>query len=67
MIDARLGGAVRARAGTPGKSLGAALLGALLTGCTAAAVGQVVAVIVETGSDASVALHRRLGFADAGR
>jgi len=50
-----------------GQGLGHALLAALLTGCTDAGVRQVVAVIADTGSDASIALHRSLGFAHAGR
>jgi L-amino acid N-acyltransferase YncA len=50
-----------------GRGLGRALLGALLTGCEQAGVRQVIAVIADTGSDASVALHRRLGFDAAGR
>ncbi|MFC0531404.1 GNAT family N-acetyltransferase [Phytohabitans kaempferiae] len=53
--------------GYTGKGLGAALLDALLDACVAAGVRQVVAVIADTGSDASAALHRRLGFSDAGR
>jgi L-amino acid N-acyltransferase YncA len=50
-----------------GHGLGRALLGALLTGCEQAGARQVIAVIADTGSDASVALHRRLGFTPAGR
>jgi L-amino acid N-acyltransferase YncA len=50
-----------------GRGLGRALLGALLTGCEQAGVRQVIAVIADTGSDASVAVHRRLGFDPAGR
>jgi phosphinothricin acetyltransferase len=53
--------------GHTGKGLGAALLTELLTRCAAAGVRQVVAVIADTGSDASAALHRRMGFTDAGR
>ncbi|MFI6760339.1 GNAT family N-acetyltransferase [Micromonospora sp. NPDC050417] len=49
-----------------GAGLGSLLLGAVLDGCTAAGVRQVVAVIAE-GGDASVALHRRYGFVEAGR
>jgi L-amino acid N-acyltransferase YncA len=50
-----------------GRGLGRALLGALLTGCEQAGARQVIAVIADTGSDASVALHRALGFLPAGR
>ena len=44
-----------------------ALLGALLAGCAGAGARQVIAVIADTGSDASAALHRRFGFTQAGR
>ena len=50
-----------------GRGLGRALLGALLSTCEQAGARQVIAVIADTGSDASVALHRGLGFASAGR
>ena len=50
-----------------GLGLGSALLGALLAECERAGARQVIAVIADTGSDASVALHRRFGFAQAGR
>ena len=50
-----------------GLGLGSALLGGLLAGCAAAGVRQVIAVIADTGSDASAALHRRFGFTEAGR
>jgi len=50
-----------------GRGLGSALLGSLLAGCTAAGARQVIAVIADTGSDASAALHRRFGFTPAGR
>jgi L-amino acid N-acyltransferase YncA len=53
--------------GRTGRGIGTALLGALLTGCAAAGARQVIAVIADTGSDASAALHRRLGFTEAGR
>jgi L-amino acid N-acyltransferase YncA len=49
-----------------GRGLGRALLGALLAGCEQAGTRQVIAVIADTGSDASAALHRRLGFTPAG-
>ena len=38
----------------------------LLAGCAAAGARQVIAVIADTGSDASAALHRRFGFTQAG-
>jgi L-amino acid N-acyltransferase YncA len=50
-----------------GRGLGRALLGVLLAGCEQAGVRQVIAVIADVGSEASVALHRRLGFSQAGR
>lgn len=53
--------------GHTGRGIGSALLGGLLTGCAAAGSRQVIAVIADTGSDASAALHRRLGFTEAGR
>jgi L-amino acid N-acyltransferase YncA len=49
------------------RGLGGALLGALLAACTDAGARQVIAVIVDAGDDASLALHRRFGFAQAGR
>lgn len=52
--------------GRTGAGLGAALLDALLTRCAEAGVRQVVAVIADSGSDASAALHRRFGFRPAG-
>jgi L-amino acid N-acyltransferase YncA len=53
--------------GWTGRGLGGALLGALLAGCEQAGARQVIAVIADTGSDASAALHRRFGFTQAGR
>lgn len=53
--------------GRTGEGLGHALLDALLARCAQAGVRQVVAVIADTGHDASPALHRRFGFAPAGR
>ena len=49
-----------------GRGIGSALLGSLLDGCAAAGARQVIAVIADTGSDASAALHRRFGFTRAG-
>ena len=53
--------------GHTGRGIGSALLGGLLAGCTEAGARQVIAVIADTGSDASAALHRRFGFTQAGR
>jgi phosphinothricin acetyltransferase len=53
--------------GQTGRGLGRALLTALLAGCEQAGARQVIAVIADTGSDASQALHRRCGFTEAGR
>ena len=53
--------------GWTGRGVGTALLGGLLAGCAAAGARQVIAVIADTGSGASAALHRRLGFTEAGR
>ena len=52
--------------GCTGRGIGSALLGSLLAGCAAADARQVIAVIADTGSDASAALHRRFGFTQAG-
>ncbi|QMU71237.1 GNAT family N-acetyltransferase [Streptacidiphilus sp. P02-A3a] len=53
--------------GRTGQGLGGALLRRLSAGCARAGVRQLIAVIADTGGDASVALHRRLGFTEAGR
>ncbi|PKW12331.1 phosphinothricin acetyltransferase [Streptomyces sp. 1222.5] len=50
-----------------GQGLGGALLEALLTACARTHVRQMIAVIADAGTDASVTLHRRFGFADVGR
>jgi phosphinothricin acetyltransferase len=50
-----------------GQGLGGALLDALLSGCVRAGARQVIAVIADTGTDASAALHARHGFVHAGR
>ena len=52
--------------GCTGRGIGSALLGTLLAGGAAAGARQVIAVIADTGSDASAALHRRFGFTQAG-
>lgn len=50
-----------------GRGLGTALLGSLITEAGRAGRRQMIAVIADTGSEASAALHRRFGFTDAGR
>jgi len=52
--------------GHTGRGIGSALLGGVLAGCAAAGARQIIAVIADTGSDASAALHRRFGFTQAG-
>jgi L-amino acid N-acyltransferase YncA len=54
--------------GLSGQGLGTVLLGALLDGCSQAGLRQLIAVIADGAADgaASVALHRRFGFSDAG-
>jgi phosphinothricin acetyltransferase len=53
--------------GATGRGLGTALLEAVVEGCERAGVRQMIAVIADTGDEASRALHRRTGFTDAGR
>jgi phosphinothricin acetyltransferase len=53
--------------GHTGRGVGSALLAGLLAGCADAGARQVIAVIADSGSEASAALHRRFGFAEAGR
>jgi phosphinothricin acetyltransferase len=50
-----------------GCGVGGMLLDALLVECTRAGVREVIAVIVDAGGAASLALHRKRGFVDAGR
>ncbi|HEY1628001.1 MAG TPA: GNAT family N-acetyltransferase [Streptosporangiaceae bacterium] len=50
-----------------GRGIGSVLLGALLDACAASDVRQVIAVIADSGSDASEKLHAKFGFAHAGR
>jgi phosphinothricin acetyltransferase len=53
--------------GHTGLGYGQRLLTELLTSASDAGARQVVAVIADTGSPASVALHRRRGFREVGR
>ncbi|TPG31470.1 GNAT family N-acetyltransferase [Mycolicibacterium hodleri] len=50
-----------------GQGCGTELLRELLVACGSAGVREVIAVIADTGDPASVALHHRFGFTDAGR
>lgn len=51
-----------------GRGIGAQLMTALLDGCAAAGIREVIAVVVDTeDAAASLALHRGHGFVEAGR
>ncbi|MDT5327258.1 MAG: hypothetical protein QOF25_4410 [Mycobacterium sp.] len=50
-----------------GQGCGTELVRDLLDACGAAGIREVIAVIADTGDPASVDLHRRFGFVDAGR
>ncbi|MGI8563938.1 MAG: GNAT family N-acetyltransferase [Candidatus Dormibacter sp.] len=50
-----------------GRGLGGRLLARLLAEAATAGARQVVAVIADTGEPASMSLHRRAGFREAGR
>jgi L-amino acid N-acyltransferase YncA len=49
-----------------GRGVGKLLLTELLTACATAGARQVIAVIAESGADASIALHEACGFTRAG-
>jgi L-amino acid N-acyltransferase YncA len=53
--------------GRKGEGIGRLLLTELLTACAEAGLRQVIAVIADTGDDASVGLHRTCGFTEVGR
>jgi len=53
--------------GHTGQGIGRLLLTELLTACAAAGARQVIAVIADSGSAASVGLHESFGFAHVGR
>ncbi|WP_315069071.1 GNAT family N-acetyltransferase [uncultured Microbacterium sp.] len=53
--------------GARGKGLGAALLQALIDACEQIGLREMVAVISDHGAEASIRLHERLGFVEAGR
>ncbi|MCZ8381072.1 GNAT family N-acetyltransferase [Mycobacterium sp. CPCC 205372] len=50
-----------------GRGAGGLLLDQLLAGCADAGVRQVIAVIADADAAASLALHRKRGFVEAGR
>ncbi|MFD7923478.1 GNAT family N-acetyltransferase [Streptomyces sp. NPDC059740] len=50
-----------------GRGLGTTLLTSLITEATRAGARQMIGVIADTGGRTSLGLHRRLGFAEAGR
>lgn len=51
-----------------GRGIGTLLLDGLLADCTAAGIREVIAVVVDTDeAAASLALHRKHGFTEAGR
>lgn len=53
--------------GCGGRGVGTALLGALIARCERGPWRQMLAVIGDSGNEGSIALHRRMGFAPAGR
>lgn len=53
--------------GAGGKGLGAALLQALIDACERIGLREMVAVISDQGAEASIRLHSKLGFVEAGR
>lgn len=53
--------------GAGGKGLGAALLHALIDECQQLGIREMVAVISDSKAEASIRLHAKLGFVEAGR
>ncbi|WP_298037822.1 GNAT family N-acetyltransferase [uncultured Microbacterium sp.] len=53
--------------GAGGKGLGTALLDALITACEQVRLREIVAVISDSGAEASLHLHRKAGFREVGR
>jgi L-amino acid N-acyltransferase YncA len=52
---------------TVGRGIGSVMLAALIDRSKEAGLREIVAVIATGGNDASLRLHRRFGFRDAGR
>lgn len=50
-----------------GKGLGSALLADLIRCCIERELSEIIAVIADSGAEASLALHRKFGFAESGR
>ncbi|MFK3735225.1 GNAT family N-acetyltransferase [Streptomyces sp. NPDC088090] len=50
-----------------GRGLGTLLMRPLIAACAEAGAHQMIAVVADSGTAASQALHRRLGFTEAGR
>jgi L-amino acid N-acyltransferase YncA len=55
------------RAASTGKGLGRDLLGALIERCKADGFREMIAVIADSGAEASVKLHEEFGFKEVGR
>jgi L-amino acid N-acyltransferase YncA len=55
------------RAASTGKGLGRDLLGALIDSCKAHGYREMIAVIADSGAEASVKLHEDFGFKEVGR
>ncbi|UZN02031.1 GNAT family N-acetyltransferase [Cellulomonas sp. S1-8] len=53
--------------GATGRGIGGLLLGSVLEAAAAAGAREAIAVVADGDTAASLALHRRAGFADAGR
>jgi len=50
-----------------GKGLGSALLADLIGCCIERELSEIIAVIADSGAEASLALHRKFGFIESGR
>lgn len=53
--------------GAGGKGLGTALLTALIDACEQAGLREIIAVISDSGAEASIRLHEKHGFVEVGR